>query len=220
VVRRSSSVPAGTRRADGCVVVPDCGGTVDAILDALRDRAPEVLVELRDGPHTAEAARAWARRHHLDAPRLVRAAERLLDVWARSPKRAERLERNWISLNGIGASPSAAEREWRKAMLADDETLPLPHLESLGQWLERATAMYREIEAIARPHGRPRVVFKDPDPKRIAWFVDVQVRGLRPEHVAKAADVRRPAVVSATDEIAALLRLPRRRHGPGRPKKL
>jgi hypothetical protein len=214
----SSSVPAGTRRADKSIIVPDYDGTVDAIPDAIRERAPQVLAELRDGPKKADAALEWARRHYLDTPKLVDAAERLLEVWARYPKRAQRLERNWISVNGIGSSPSRAERQWRKAMLANDETLPFPHLESLNQWLERAAEMYRQIEAIALPSGK-RLVFRDPDPKHVEWFVDVQVRGLRPKPVADAARVDRLSVVRATDQIVKLLRLKRRRHGPGRPKK-
>ena len=64
----SSSVPAGTRRADKCIIVPDYAGTVDAILDAIRERAPQVLAELRDGHQNADAALEWARRHYLDTP--------------------------------------------------------------------------------------------------------------------------------------------------------
>jgi hypothetical protein len=191
--------------------------TIEAVFRVLQDRARDVLIELRDGPGDLTAIQAWAHRHYLDCPRIVREAKELREWWDEHPKNARLLTHHKLTLFAIH-SDAPGEAEWRAKKLADGLTLPQPHLETRTEYLARQRAMYDEIDGICRSRGgrhTREILPTRPSRREVEWFVDTQVRGFRGARVAGAA-LHRSSVTRAKHEICGVLELTPRPPEPSR----
>ena len=170
---------------------------------------PDVLIALRDGPHDRASTEQWARTHWLNSPLVIQEAERVVEWWRTRPKSARLLDGGQITMVGIH-SDAPGEKEWRRAMLCA-ETLPQPHLETLKEWLTRATEVYHAIDRIQRPRGGKhvrKVLPVPPSYRDIEWFVEVQVRDRRAKEAGPG--VARSQVTRARSAVATLLGIPPR----------
>jgi hypothetical protein len=194
---------------------------VDTLFNQLFHRAPDVLIDLQGREPSVRAARAWTVEHHLNGdPRIAASALELRKWWTDHPPRPGQVLRllKRHHADAVYHHESEAERSCRAALLVDPDTDTLPrHGESLRQWLDRA----REIYQILRPYAAVPDKQNPPRRKRetarhVAWFIDLQVRGIRPTELARREHVDRAAIDRATDRIAASLQIPRRRWPRGK----
>jgi hypothetical protein len=191
---------------------------VDALFDALLERAKHVLVALRDTPDDPDAVRRWAFDHGLECDLFVVQAVEMRSWWTSHPRAAEHMRRHWINAVAVYRQEGDDEKTHRAALLRDDLTLP-QHGESQAAWLRRAKQIHAELSVYSSPIRRRMPPRSHEVERHVRWFVDVHVLGLRPTEVAKRAKVDRAAVERATKNIAEGLGVARRRFPRGRPQK-
>jgi len=185
------------------------------VLKALKSRAPHLLEELRDaaGDDDVAIVNEWAQRHQLKTPLVTNILAKHRAWWRKYPQHASGLELGGIARVITGWMPSPREMKWVQQH-THYSVLPDPRCETLAEWLNRATDLYRQRAQITGRTYRP--IREDTFLTHCDWFVQVHVMGVRPSRVAGATD---DAVEKATKKIAALLRLQRRRWPRGGSRK-
>jgi hypothetical protein len=139
--------------------VPHQDQAIEAIFRALEKHHAAALRCLRDG---VGDVRTWAESHHLLSDPLVRYAADLRSWWSQNPRAAQALRTRWrITLisTGPGTWSTIASREQERQRLESERHTfnlaasefpisPEPPTETLRQWVERATQVYRDINTI------------------------------------------------------------------------
>jgi hypothetical protein len=197
-------------------------------LDAIRERAPEVLHELRDkvfpGGPPWDGLEDWVQRWRLTAPWIPAQARDTLALWARYPSVAQRLD--WGGSRGPAGRSLVDE--------ADREVLVRvtwnPAAEPRDVARKRAeAAVRRALDAIEQRHreagftdGKARRSRKAVPGERWGWLVGYQVLGMSAGEISENSGVALSTVVDAVRELAAevglKLRAQDRGAGPGRPE--
>jgi len=189
---------------------------VEIFAEALPKSAPHGLVKLRETPPGNPSALAqWARNHYLDSPVLIRSAIGVRRQWEERPDNANRLVViRWATLDAV-VRPVESEvvttpyDQWVDDNVGYPSTAPVPHLETLEQWLLRAKNLYNERAALM-PELKTRYRRWDDFRRHCRWFVDLQVNGKTASELSRKAGIDHRAIGRAADNIAALLELPRR----------
>jgi hypothetical protein len=175
------------------------------VLDALNTLAPSVLSEILDAPgDDRELVTAWAEQKLLASESII---HELIDQ--RRERRGESFTRVTI---GDYLLATKGGVEWVNRELRADN-LPNPNLETMGQWLVRAKALYESRESAERRPRKRSVRWAD-FVCHCEWFVQVQVLEKRP---SKISNTDAKVVGRAIKRIADLLGIPLRRRPRGRP---
>jgi hypothetical protein len=192
------------------------------VFHALRERARPVLIELRDarGDRSVVTA-AWAERHSLSSPMVLRYGTDLRDWWLEKPTRGLQLNIGIIELQASYRALSSKERAWMSKASASGGAMPDPEIQTLAEWIDVAGQLYREREEViyCGPRPRPASQRRDRFAQHCEWFVEFQVNRILAKDIAKAFSVDRAAVEHATKRVASFLGLQRRSRPLGRPRK-
>ena len=187
------------------------------IFHALRRRAPWVLERLRDSPEGT--IQEWAAHHHLSFPFAIESMTRQHAFWREHPEAGAALR--FLDSREITVIATTSDAHHTADLWLQDHlhsgNLPNPKVETLREWIARATQLYQ-----SRMNGRQR----PPKPRwrefarRCDWFVQRQVLGWNPSQIRRFGEsADRRAIERGSDSIVRLLGGTPRPRQRGTPKR-